>query len=138
MEAIEKIEKGNYDLLLLDIMMPRMSGYEVCSKLREKYTAYELPIIILTAKNRKADIVAAFDVGANDYLVKPLDRVELFARMETQLFSLFSLKYAVKDALENARLANTDHLTGIYNRRFFMNSGKREFSRTQVRGATCR
>lgn len=130
MEAIEKIEKGNYDLVLLDIMMPRMSGYEVCSKLREKYTAYELPIIILTAKNRKADIVAAFDVGANDYLVKPLDRVELFARMETQL----SLKYAVKDALENARLANTDHLTGIYNRRFFMNSGKREFSRTQVRG----
>lgn len=130
MEAVEKIEKGNYDLVLLDIMMPRMSGYEVCEKVRETYTAYELPIIVLTAKNRIADIVTAFDAGANDYLIKPLDRVELFARMETQL----SLKYAVRDALENARLANTDHLTGIYNRRFFLNSGNREFDRTRIRG----
>lgn len=130
MEAVEKIEKGDYDLVLLDIMMPRMSGYEVCEKIRETYTAYELPVIVLTAKNQMADIVAAFDAGANDYLIKPLDRVELFARIETQL----SLKYAVRDALENARLANTDHLTGIYNRRFFMNSGNREFGRTRIRG----
>jgi two-component system sensor histidine kinase ChiS len=107
-----------------------MSGYEVCEKIRETYTAYELPVIVLTAKNQMADIVAAFDAGANDYLIKPLDRVELFARIETQL----SLKYAVRDALENARLANTDHLTGIYNRRFFMNSGNREFGRTRIRG----
>jgi diguanylate cyclase (GGDEF)-like protein len=129
-EAIEKIESGDYDLVLLDIMMPKMSGYEVCRKLREKYTAYELPVIILTAKNQAPDIVAAFDVGANDYLIKPLDSIELFARMET----LLSLKYAVKNALENANLANTDHLTGLYNRRFFMNSGNREFSGTKIRG----
>lgn len=129
MDAMDKVEAGNYDLILLDIMMPRMSGYEVCKKLREKYTTYELPIIMLTAKNQSADVVAAFDAGANDYLIKPLDRVELFARIETQL----SLKHAVTEALENERLANTDHLTGLYNRRFFMNSGKREFARTKDR-----
>ena len=122
-DAIKMLETGDYDLVLLDIMMPRMSGYEVCRKLRKKYTSYELPIIFLTAKNQSADIVAAFDAGANDYLIKPLGKTELFARIDTQL----SLKHAVSDALTNAELANTDHLTGLYNRRFLTNAGKREF-----------
>ncbi len=130
-EAIKKIENGSYDLVLLDLMMPRMSGYDVCRKLREKYSNYELPVIILTAKNRSADIVAAFEAGANDYIVKPIDRIELYARIDTQL----SLKRAVNEAMVNADLANTDHLTGMHNRRFFMNAGEREFLSAKRYGA---
>jgi len=124
-EAIEKVEKSRYDIILLDIMMPKMSGFEVCRALRKKYTSYELPVLILTAKNQANDIVAAFNVGANDYLVKPFDKNELLARIETHL----SLKIAVENAITNARLANIDQLTGLYNRRFFWEAGQIEFNR---------
>ncbi|MGD9823240.1 diguanylate cyclase [Desulfobacter sp.] len=121
--ALESIKTCRFDLVLLDIMMPRMSGYEVCRKLREKYSTFELPIIFLTAKNQPGDIVTAFEVGANDYIVKPVDKTELLARIDTHL----SLKEAAAKAIENARLANIDPLTGLYNRRYFMNFGNREF-----------
>lgn len=121
--ALDKIGKEPYDLVLLDIMMPRMSGYDVCKKIRETFSLYELPVILLTAKNQSKDIMTAFEVGANDYLVKPLDQTELFVRIGTQL----SLRQAVRDAMTNSRLANTDQLTGLNSRRFFMKSGAREF-----------
>ncbi len=123
-EAIEMSENETYDMVLLDIMMPRMSGYDVCRKLREKYSAFELPILMLTAKGQCDDIVTAFNLGANDYIVKPFDRNELMARIETHM----SLKKAVRRAIENARLANTDSLTGLYNRRYFWNVGEIEFA----------
>ncbi len=123
LDAIRMTENGSYDLILLDVMMPRMSGYDVCRKLREKYSSFELPILMLTAKNRCEDIVTAFNLGANDYIVKPFDKSELMARIETQL----SLKKAVERAIENARLAHTDSLTGLYNRRYFWNVGEHEF-----------
>ena len=122
-EALEKIAKIRYDLILLDIMMPKMSGYDVCRQLRKNYTSYELPVLILTAKNQANDIITSFNVGANDYLVKPFDKNELLARIETHL----SLKMAVENAIANARLANTDQLTGLYNRRFFWEAGRIEF-----------
>src|SRR5699024_8843396 len=70
-EALEKIEKYPVDLLILDIMMPKMSGYEVCQRLRKNYSLMELPILMLTAKNQIRDIITSLEVGANDYLVKP-------------------------------------------------------------------
>lgn len=124
-EALEKTDKKRYDLILLDIMMPKMSGYDVCRQLRKKYTSYELPVLMLTAKNRAHDIVTSFNIGANDYLEKPFDKNELLARIETHL----SLKMAVENAITNARLANIDHLTGLYNRRFFWEAGRIEFNR---------
>lgn len=85
-EAIEAIEKNtHFDLILLDVMMPRMSGYEVCSKIREKYLPSELPIIMITAKNQLQDIVQGLSLGANDYLPKPFQKEELLARIKTQL-----------------------------------------------------
>ena len=73
------------DLVLLDIMMPGMSGYEVCKRVRLKYSAEELPIIMLTAKNMMSDINAAFEAGANDYIVKPFQIIELLTRVKTML-----------------------------------------------------
>ncbi|MEM7356547.1 MAG: ATP-binding protein, partial [Acidobacteriota bacterium] len=84
-EALEWLEENTPDLLLLDVMMPRMSGYEVCRTLRQRFEPGELPVLFLTAKNRSSDSVAGFDVGANDYLPKPISKSELLARVTTHL-----------------------------------------------------
>ncbi len=76
---------GRPDLVLLDVMMPRMNGLEVCRKIRERYSASELPIILLTAKSQVKDLVSGFESGANDYLIKPFSREELFARMRSHM-----------------------------------------------------
>ncbi|NEP87067.1 MAG: response regulator [Okeania sp. SIO2C2] len=81
--ALDKEE--NIDLILLDVMMPNMSGYEVCAKIREKYPAQTLPILMLTAKNQVADLVMGFQFGANDYLTKPFAKDELLTRVKTHL-----------------------------------------------------
>lgn len=85
-EALDLIDtRTMFDLVLLDIMMPGMSGYEVCQTLRKKYMASELPIVLLTAKNRVSDLVIGFNVGANDYLTKPFSKNELLSRIKTHL-----------------------------------------------------
>ncbi|MCP4400828.1 MAG: response regulator, partial [bacterium] len=86
MDALQMIESGErFDIVLLDIMMPKMSGYEVAQKIRKKYLSGELPIIMLTAKNQIDDMVEGFSCGANDYLAKPLSKQELLARIKTHL-----------------------------------------------------
>ncbi|KPQ38113.1 MAG: two component signal transduction system hybrid histidine kinase / response regulator [Phormidium sp. OSCR] len=96
LEALEMIENGlKPDLVILDVMMPKMTGYEVTQKLRETYSAHELPILLLTAKNRSEDIVVGLQNGANDYLTKPVNKRELLARLKTHLkLSRLSLAYA--------------------------------------------
>jgi len=85
-EALALIEKGlKPDAILLDVMMPKMTGYEVAQKLREKWNADEMPILMLTAKNQVADLVAGLDSGANDYLAKPFSKDELLARLKTHI-----------------------------------------------------
>ncbi len=79
-KALKGIEQP-FDLVLLDIMMPRMSGYEVCQKIREKFLPSELPVIMITAK----DLVQGLALGANDYLAKPFTKEEFLARVNTQL-----------------------------------------------------
>ncbi|WP_286232830.1 response regulator [Thalassotalea sediminis] len=74
-----------FDLILLDVMMPKMSGYEVCNHIREWYSLNELPVIFLTAKNQVIDLVESFAVGGNDYLTKPVSKHELLTRVENHL-----------------------------------------------------
>ncbi len=86
LEALSLIQQGfKPDLVLLDVMMPKMTGYEVCQKLREQYLHSELPILMLTAKNQVADLVDGLSSGANDYLSKPFSKQELIARIKTHL-----------------------------------------------------
>jgi PAS domain S-box-containing protein len=85
-EALSLLEKGMIpDLILLDVMMPHMTGYEVTRKIREHWEANELPIVLLTAKNQVSDLVMGLEVGANDYLIKPISKNELLARIKTHL-----------------------------------------------------
>ncbi|XMO23549.1 SpoIIE family protein phosphatase [Leptospira sp. 'Mane'] len=93
-EAIQQIrDEGPFELVLLDIMMPGMSGYDVCAVLRESYSLHELPILFLTAKNQITDIVSALEAGGNDYLAKPFDKRELISRAK----NLITLKKAVEE-----------------------------------------
>lgn len=86
MEALEVIRNGfNPDLILLDIMMPKMTGYEFCQKIREQFLPNELPVVLLTAKNQVSDLVEGFASGANDYLTKPVLKNELLARIKTHI-----------------------------------------------------
>ncbi len=85
-DALEAISsEKHFDLVLLDIMMPMMSGYEVCEKIRNIYPSNELPIIMLSAKNQITDLISGLNAGANDYLTKPISREELLARIKTHL-----------------------------------------------------
>ncbi|MBE9122965.1 response regulator [Tychonema sp. LEGE 07199] len=85
-EALALVDTGyKPDLILLDIMMPRMTGYEVCEKIREKFTAIEVPIVMLTAQNQVSDLVQGFNAGANDFLTKPFVKDELLARIKTHI-----------------------------------------------------
>ena len=93
-EALDILDSGKmFDLVLLDLMMPRMSGYEVCQKIREKYLPSELPVIMITAKNQVSDLVEGLNLGANDYISKPFSRQEFLARIKTHL-NLFNINSA--------------------------------------------
>ena len=84
-EALEICANEPIDLVLLDVMMPEMDGYDVCEKLKEKMDTKHIPVIFLTAKTEIEDIVRGFDVGGVDYVAKPFNSVELFARVTTHI-----------------------------------------------------
>ena len=85
-DALKLIDGGLIpDLIILDVMMPRMSGYEFCQTVREKLAPTEVPIIMLTARNQASDLVEGLNAGANDYMVKPFSKQELLARIRTHL-----------------------------------------------------
>ncbi len=85
-DALAVIEQGFLpDIILLDVMMPRMTGYEVCQKIRQHYSPSQLPILMLTAKNQVNDLVTGLSLGANDYLRKPISKNELLAKIKTHL-----------------------------------------------------
>ncbi len=82
-EALQKLEEVQVDLILLDIMMPGMDGFEVCRRIRNMPLVADIPILILTAMNDFRSRLAGFEAGADDYIPKPYDSLELFARVRT-------------------------------------------------------
>jgi signal transduction histidine kinase/class 3 adenylate cyclase len=84
-DALERIEVKLPNLVLLDIVMPKMSGYEVCRKIREKYSSAELPVILMTPKNQISDMMEGLIAGANDFLTRPYQQEEFLTRVNTHL-----------------------------------------------------
>jgi len=84
-EAIEMVEKNHIDLILLDVMMPRMSGFEVCKKLKGSPNTRSIPIIMVTALNELGDIERGVESGTDDFLSKPVKKLELLTRVKSLL-----------------------------------------------------
>ncbi len=97
--ALETIDKITPDLILMDVMLPGINGFEICHKLKQDDATKDIPVIFLTGMSRIDDIVKGFNIGAVDYLIKPFNRGELLARVSTQL----DLLKAKRELLEMER-----------------------------------
>ncbi|MDM8550918.1 diguanylate cyclase [Desulfobacterales bacterium HSG2] len=129
--ALDKIHSHNFDLILLDVMMPGMDGFEVCRRLKQEPSTKDIPVVFLTAKTDTESLVRGFEAGGTDYVTKPFNGVELLARVRTRLElsrSRESLKVAYRELkktneelLKSQRklelAAKTDTLTKLSNRR---------------------
>jgi two-component system, OmpR family, alkaline phosphatase synthesis response regulator PhoP len=84
-DALAQIKQKHPDLVLLDIMMPRMSGFEVCRQLKQDSQTRDIPIVMVTALNELADVERGVDCGADDFLSKPINKLELLTRVKSLL-----------------------------------------------------
>jgi CheY-like chemotaxis protein len=96
-EALEIVGRRRPDLILLDVMMPKMSGFEVCRRLKDNPSTADIPVIMVTALNEFGDIERGIDCGTDDFVSKPVNRLELLTRVRTML----KLKH-LSDRLERA------------------------------------
>ncbi|HDP98466.1 MAG TPA: diguanylate cyclase [bacterium] len=137
-DALHKVKDVLPDLILLDVMMPRMNGFEVCRHIKHNVKTRYIPIIMVTALNEIESKIKGIESGADDFICKPFNKLELLARVK----SLLRIKYLNKELqlkvrqLEDAqielkKLAVTDGLTGAYNYRFFKEQLQKEITRAQ-------
>ncbi|MCX7012682.1 MAG: response regulator, partial [Candidatus Sumerlaeota bacterium] len=103
-DGLAAVREGGMDLVLLDIMMPEVSGVETLCRLREEYSMADLPVIMVTAKDQSQDVVESLSLGANDYVSKPIDIPVLLARVRTQL----SLRRLMRQKDDFVRIASHD------------------------------
>ena len=122
--ALQIARSQKPDLILLDIMLDEINGYEICHQLKEDNQTRNIPVIFLTAKRSEADEVRGFKIGACDYITKPFSPAIVLARVKTQIY----LK-AKTDLLE--KLASLDGLTEIPNRRAFDSALERQFNQAK-------
>lgn len=94
-EALAVLYTKEWDLVISDIMMPQMSGYELTRRIRERFTLTELPVLLLTARSQPKDIQSGFLAGANDYVTKPVEAIEITSRIE----ALTTIKQTVREQL---------------------------------------
>jgi len=135
-EALEQTKNEKPDLILLDVMMPKFNGFEVCRILKSDPITHFIPIVMVTALQDVEDKVRGIEVGADDFITKPFNKMELLARVK----SLLRIKFLYEELtnrvtqLDEARarlqqLAITDGLTGLYNYRYFREQLEHEINR---------
>lgn len=120
--ALDRIPKIKPDLILLDVMMPGLNGFEVCKLLKENSEVCDIPVIFITAMGMPEDILNGFEAGAVDYITKPFNLQEVCVRVKTHL----TLSAAIKKLIQDSE---TDSLTGLFNRRTFLKKIENEAMR---------
>ncbi|MEH1934342.1 MAG: diguanylate cyclase [Nostoc sp.] len=147
--ALQAAARHPPDLILLDINMPEMNGYEVCQQLKASKTTDQIPIIFISALDQINDKLQAFELGGQDYITKPFQELEVLMRVKNQLLikqqyqELIEqnqrLEHEIKERLKAEadvrELSITDELTGLYNRRGFFWLANQQFKiaqRTQI------
>ena len=135
-EALDKVVSTNPDLVLLDVMMPKFNGFEVCEQIKSNEATQIVPVIMVTALNEIEDKIKATEAGADDFVSKPFNKLELLTRVKS-LLRIKELHDKLNDKvneLEQARerlrqLAITDGLTGLYNHRYLKEHLRQELQR---------
>jgi diguanylate cyclase (GGDEF)-like protein len=121
-EALQCLHRGGTDLVLLDVDMPEESGLSVCRRIKANTITKDIPVIFVTSRADREDIVAGFEAGGQDYIAKPFTRAELLARVRTHL-SLRRTQEKLREAMARYRqLSIVDDLTGFYNTRHLYQS----------------
>ncbi|NVL90496.1 MAG: diguanylate cyclase [Desulfobacterales bacterium] len=129
--GLEAAKAQQPDIILLDLIMPVMDGYQVCEQLKKEESTKEIPIIMLTSKAEPADKVKGLQMGALDYVTKPFDEGELVARVNIQL-QLKELYEALQEKNRQLQeMANRDGLTGLFNHRYFHDQLSKDFLRAR-------
>lgn len=106
LSALQRAEDGQPDIILLDVMMPEMDGFETCRRLKAQEKTRDIPIIFMTALSSTTDKVQGFEFGAVDYITKPIQPAEVFARITTHL-KIRRLQRELQNALDRERALNT-------------------------------
>jgi two-component system, cell cycle response regulator len=129
--ALDRVRQGGVDLVVLDIVMPRMNGIEACRLMKAEADEQFLPVLLLTSKADVESRVLGLRIGADDYLAKPFDERELLARVD----NLLRMKRAHDEVLSSKRrleqLAVRDELTGLYNYRYMQTRLHEEWKRAE-------
>jgi diguanylate cyclase (GGDEF)-like protein len=135
--AIKTLSSQNVDLVLLDVVLPDISGYDVCRWIKVNDSTRFLPVIMLTIKGSTKDKVEGLRIGADDYLPKPYNEIELNARIYASLRvkslrdELIRKNQQLEEVLTKLeKIAITDPLTGLFNRRYFESVIEKEFNKT--------
>jgi two-component system, cell cycle response regulator len=129
--AVERVAKGGVDLVLLDILMPRLSGLEACRLLKGMTSDTFLPVVLVTVKTDSASRVEGLKIGADDYVCKPFDEEELVARVEAMLRIKRLHDHVVEARARLEQLSLHDDLTGLYNYRYLHTRLNEEFKRAE-------
>ncbi|MBE1442624.1 response regulator transcription factor [Paenibacillus sp. OAS669] len=131
-EALEILQTTTVDLIILDVMMPRMDGIQACMKIREEK---QMPIIMLSAKGQEIDKITGLSIGADDYVVKPFSPLEIVARVKSQLRRF--MQFHANQAKDESELVIDDLIINLKTHKVFVDNNQvkltpREFAILQV------
>jgi diguanylate cyclase (GGDEF)-like protein len=134
LEGFKKLLSAPVDVILCDLEMPRIDGFKFLNMIKARPDLQDIPVIILTGMNDRELKIKGLEKGASDYITKPFDPEELVARVKIHL----KIKH-LQDDLKRTNellleLSNTDHLTGLFNRRYLMEALEKEFQRNLRKG----
>ena len=121
--GLKEVMSARTDLVLLDIMLPKLDGYEVCRRIRANATTRDVPIIMLTAKGEERDVIKGLDLGANDYITKPFSRPILLARIRAVLRSATG-RVAGPFICDGLTLAPESHVVTLNGKRLSLTPGE--------------